>query len=89
MSETPDEPGTPERPAAAAAPPHGPGPEAPTPTQQWAAAAPPAARRSIWGEAMSTTGGKLAVIVAGASLGLVALLTAGLVVGGLRSARWR
>ncbi|MFC7485577.1 hypothetical protein ACOCJ7_03550 [Knoellia sp. CPCC 206453] len=71
MSDTPDEPGTPESPKT---PPV-------TPTQQWAAPVPPAARRSIWGEAMSTTGGKLAVIVAGASLGLVALLTVGLVVG--------
>lgn len=70
-------------PASPAAPPHGLGPQDPAPTQQWATPVPPAARRSIWGEAMSTTGGRLAVIVAGASLGLVALLTVGLVVGAL------
>ncbi len=67
--------------AAPGAPPHGPGPQGPAPTQQWATPVAPTARRSMWGEAMSTSGGKLAVIIAAASLGLVALLTAGLVVG--------
>ncbi|KGN30983.1 hypothetical protein N802_05105 [Knoellia sinensis KCTC 19936] len=36
----------------------------------------------MWGDAVSTTGGKVAVIVAGVSLGLIGLLMAGLVVGG-------
>lgn len=77
-------PGTQSIPAAAAGaatPPNGPAQQGPGPTQQWAAAGPPAARRSMWGEAMSTTGGTIAVIVAAASLGLIALLGGGLVVG--------
>lgn len=80
----PETPGTPEAPTS-----HTPTqPTPPTqPTQQWpaqpayAGAAP--VKTSIWREAVSTTGGKAALIVAAASLCLVGLLTAGLVVVGL------
>ena len=96
--ETPETAGTPGTPAPppATPPPHDP---AAPPTQQWptapaaAAAAAPAApaagprpgpaKPSMWREAVSSTGGTVAVIVAGAALSLVALLFAGLVAFGL------
>lgn len=82
MNQTPDPPDTPEPP-----PPAEQGQPAPPghPTQPpYAASAqgvPATARpdgRSMWGEATSTRGGTLAVVLAAASLGLVALLLAGL-----------
>lgn len=84
MSDKTDDPGSSENPAT---PPTEPTtPTAPAaPTQQPPAAqqpnVPATPRRSLWGEAVSTTGGKVAVIVAGASLGLIALICGGLVIG--------
>ncbi|KRE42895.1 hypothetical protein [Knoellia sp. Soil729] len=75
MSHTPDQPEAPQTPA----PPTEPHP----PTQQWAATAPPAPKRSLWGDALSSTGGTVAVIVAGALLSLVGLLMVALVGFGL------
>ena len=75
MSETPQQPGTPEpheMPQAPGGPPHHGSPENPA-----------ANRRSTWNDAVSTTGGKAAVVVAAASLGLVVLLLAGLAAAGL------
>ena len=95
MSETPQQPGTPEphevppnpagpRPAATGptAPPAATTPPRATPGAQAAAAA-SAARRSTWNDTMSTTGGKTAVVVAAASIGLVVLLVTGLVAVGV------
>ena len=72
MSQTPDQPSTPETPDTPVSP------VTTSSTQQFAAPA-TGTRRSVWREAVSTTGGKLAVIVAAASLGVAALLVVGLV----------
>ncbi|WP_404386166.1 hypothetical protein LL946_06990 [Knoellia locipacati] len=81
MSQTPDQPGSPESPANPPTMPIEPtAPPAPPASQPAMSQAAPGttARRSMWGEATSTRGGTLAVILAGASLALVALLVAAL-----------
>ena len=82
MSETPRQPGPPEDPATmpsptAPTPPAGPPSPVAVPTAHQGGAQP---RRSMWRDAVSTTGGTVAVVVAAASLGLIALLTAGFLV---------
>lgn len=89
MSETPQQPGTPEPhevpPNPAGSPPAatGPIPQQAPPAAPAATAAAAPARRSTWNDTMSTTGGTAAVVVAAASLGLVVLLVTGLVAVGL------
>lgn len=70
-------PATPAPPAGGTPPPAG-----PPPTQHWAGPPPPP-RRSMWGDATSTTGGKVALLAGFGALALVLLIVGGLAVAGL------
>lgn len=91
MSQTPDQPNAPESASPPTTPIEPPPQVTPSPQTtptaqptyaaqaQSAPSAPgPTPRRSMWGEATSTRGGTLAVVLAAAGIGLVALLLAGL-----------